>query len=205
MTCQNECHWNQEVYTLTTEYIVLKMAIHAPKQLTLTENETITSLEAWRQNLQFTLSLDATFASFLVEDSTWLKKTSTSPLRGFTDDQEPITEAYSGTKINSSRVNALSIANYCPIISRSLIVKSSTSVNQIWQAIRLHFGFQSCGLHFLDFNNIHLEPVERPEDLYQRINTCSFVKDNLLKTNGSISHQGDIPASDEEGSSVAQW
>ena len=75
-------------------------------------------------------------------------------------------------------------------------MKNSTSVNQIWQAIRLHFGFQSCGSHFLDFNNICLEPGERSEDLYQRIN--SFVEDNLLKSNGSISNHGDIPASDED-------
>ena len=88
------------------------------------------------------------------------------------------------------------ITNYSPIISRNTIVKNSTSVNQIWQAIRLHFGFHSCSSHFLDFNNIRLEPGEPPEDLYQRIN--SIVEDNLLKSNGSISHHGDIPASDED-------
>ena len=88
------------------------------------------------------------------------------------------------------------IANYCPIISRNTIVKNSTSVNQIWQDIRLHFGFQSSGSHFLDFNNIHLEPGERPEDLYQRLN--SFVEDNLLKSNGSIRHHGEIPENDED-------
>ena len=189
----------QVVYTLATYYKVLKMAIRAPKQWTLTKNETITSFEAWRQNLQYTLSLDPNFASYLLEDSTWLKKTSTTPLRGFTDDTEPIPEASRRTaaqKLTHLELMLGQIANYCPIISRNTIVKNSTSVNQIWQAIRLHFGFQSCGSHFLDFNNIRLEPGERPEDLYQRIN--SFVEDNLLKSNGSISHHGDIPASDED-------
>ena len=81
-------------------------------------------------------------------------------------------------------------------------MKNSTSVNQIWQAIWLHFCFQPCALHFLDFNNIRLEPGERPEDLYQRIN--SFVEDNLLKSNGSISHHNDIPASDEDLSSTLE-
>jgi hypothetical protein len=61
------------------------------------------------------------------------------------------------------------IANYCPIISRNTIVKNSTSISSIWQSIRLHYGFQSTGRHFLDFNNIHLEANERPEDLYQRL------------------------------------
>ena len=134
-----------------------------------------------------------------MEDSTWLKKTSTTPLRGFTDDTEPIPEASRRTaaqKLTHLELMLGQIANYCPIISRNTIVKNSTSVNQIWQAIRLHFGFQSCGSHFLDFNNIRQEPGERPEDLYQRIN--SFVEDNLLKSNGSIRHHGDIPASDED-------
>ena len=111
------------------------------------------------------LSLDPNFASFLVEVSTWLKTTSTTPLRGFTDDTEPIPEASRCTaaqKLTHLELMLGQIANYCPIISRNTIVKNSTSVNQIWEAIRLHFGFQSCGSHLLDFNNIRLEPGERP-------------------------------------------
>ncbi|MCG7876681.1 MAG: RNase H-like domain-containing protein [Candidatus Thiodiazotropha endolucinida] len=175
------------------------MAIRAPKQWALTKNETITSFEAWRQNLQYTLSLDPNFALFLVEGASWLKKSSTTPLRGFADDGETIPEASRRTAAQKSTHLDLmlgQIANYCPIISRNTIVKNSTSVNQIWQAIRLHFGFQSSGSHFLDFNSIQLDPGERPEDLYQRLN--SFVEDNLLKSNGSIRHHGDIPEYDED-------
>ena len=175
------------------------MAIRAPKQWALTKNETITSFEAWRQNLQYTLSLDPNFAPFLVEGSTWLKKTSTTPLRGLEDDPETMPEAARRTaaqKLTHLELMLGQIANYCTVISRNSIVKNSTSINQIWQAIRLHFGFQSCGSHFLDFDSIHLEHGERPEDLYQRIN--SFVEDNLLKTGGTISHHGEIPTSDED-------
>ena len=60
------------------------------------------------------------------------------------------------------------IANYCPVISRNTIVKNSTSLSDIWQSIRLHYGFQSSGAHFLDYSDIKLEPDERPEDLFQR-------------------------------------
>ena len=88
------------------------------------------------------------------------------------------------------------IANYCRVISRNTIVKNSTSMSSIWQAIRLHFGFQSTGAHFLDFNNITLAPAERPEDLYQRL--MSFIEDNLLLANGNISHHGEVPGADEE-------
>ena len=37
------------------------------------------------------------------------------------------------------------IANYCPVISRNMIVKNSTCIGDIWQTIRLHFGFQTAG------------------------------------------------------------
>ena len=47
------------------------MAARAPKQWPLTYNETITSFENWRQNLEYTLSLDANFAKFLGKDTTW--------------------------------------------------------------------------------------------------------------------------------------
>lgn len=80
------------------------------------------------------------------------------------------------------------IANFCPVIARNTIVKNSTSLEAIWQAIRSHDGFQSTGAHFLDFNNIQLEPDERPENRYQRLLT--FIDDNLLEGNGNIQHHG---------------
>ena len=65
----------------------------------------------------------------------------------------------------------------------------------IWQTIRQHFGFQTTGAHFIDFSDIHLEPDERPEDLYQRI--MAFVGDSLLHSNG-LSHHGEALSEDEE-------
>ena len=88
------------------------------------------------------------------------------------------------------------IANFCPVILRNTIVKNRTSVKSIWQAIRSHFGFQSTGAHFLDFSNIKLEVDERPEDLFQRL--MSFTEDNLLVTNGNITHYGEVVTIDEE-------
>jgi len=66
----------------------------------------------------------------------------------------------------------------------------------IWQAIRLHFGFQSTGALFLDFNNISLTSAEHPEDIYQCL--MSFIEDNLLLANGNISHHGEVSGLDEE-------
>ena len=62
----------------------------APKQWSLTKNETITAFEAWRQNLQYSLSLDANFAPFLADNFSWKKKSSTSPQRGLTSDGEDV-------------------------------------------------------------------------------------------------------------------
>ena len=179
--------------------------IRAPTQWSLSKQETITSFEAWRQNLQYTLSLDPNFAPFLIDGVQWSKKTSTAPLRGFESDNEDVPEAKRRTaeqKVTQLELLLGQIANYCPIISRNSIVKSSTSTISIWQAIRSHFGFQSTGAHFLDFNSIRLGPGERPEDLYQRL--LSFVDDNLLKANGGIRHHGDHVTSDEEVSPTTE-
>ncbi|VDI10897.1 G protein-coupled receptor 125 [Mytilus galloprovincialis] len=171
----------------------------APKQWSLSKVETITSFEDWRQNLQYTLSLDQNFAAFLVDGFTWLKKTNANPLRGIVDDGEAVAEANRRTaaqKCTHLDLMLGQIANYCPIISRNTIIKNSTSINSIWQSIRLHYGFQSTGGHFLDFNSIFLEPDERPEDLFQRL--ASFIEDNMLRAGGNIHHHGEVPEADEE-------
>ena len=62
----------------------------APKQWSLSKNETINSFENCWQNLVYTLSLDSNFALFLADGATWEKKTRAQPLRGFTDDGETV-------------------------------------------------------------------------------------------------------------------
>ena len=85
------------------------------------------------------------------------------------------------------------IANYCPVISRNILVKNSTSIQSVWNMIRAHFGFQITGAHFLDFANLRLEAAERPEDLFQRF--MAFVEDTLLHAN-SLSHHGEVTTED---------
>ena len=161
----------------------------APKQWCRTKTETETSLENWRQNLVNTLSLDAQFASFLLDGATWLKKTKNSPLRGFhhwrffsTWSKPP----YCSTKSEHAWVMLGQIASCCPVISRNTIIKNSTSMGSIWSAIRLHFGSEATGANFLAFSEIHLEHCEWPEDLYQRLK--AFTEDNPLRNNSVQSH-----------------
>ena len=171
----------------------------APKQWSLTKRETINSFENWRQNITYVLSLDPNFADFLLDGVTWEKKTSNNPRRGLVDDGEDIAAARrktAGQKVSQLELMLGQIANFCPVISRNTIIKQTTSIPIIWQAIRLHFGFQSSGSHLLDFADIKLEGDERPEDLYQRI--VAFVEDSLLKQNGGIMHHSIMPTEDED-------
>ena len=151
----------------------------APKQWPLTKNETVTSFESWRQNLLYILSLDSHFSPFLSEGVTWQKKTATNPTRGLQSDGDdvPAAERKTANQKNTQLELMLGqIANYCTIIARSTIVKGCTSLSDIWQKIREHFGFQSIGAHFLDLANISGQPGERHEDLYQRL--MAFYEDN---------------------------
>ena len=100
----------------------------APKQLSLTSNETITSLEAWENNLKYILSLDSNFADFLTDGTSWGKKTNASPLRGFSNDNESVPAPRRRTaaqKVTHLEMMLGQIANYAPIISRNSIVKNS--------------------------------------------------------------------------------
>lgn len=169
----------------------------APKQWQLTKIETITSYESWRQNLIYLLSLDKNFVPFL--DANWQKQTATNPRRGLTNDGTTVPEAQRLTAVQkNAHLDLLlgQIANFCPVISRNSIVKHSTSLNDIWQKIRQHYGFQSSGAHFLDLASIRFQPDERPEDLFQRL--MAFFEDNLLSVHGSLTHHGDAATSDED-------
>ena len=61
------------------------------------------------------------------------------------------------------------IADFCPVILHNTVVKNSTFVKSIWQAIRAHYGFQATGAHFLDSASMKLDVDERPDDLFQRL------------------------------------
>ncbi|KAJ8019189.1 hypothetical protein HOLleu_42387 [Holothuria leucospilota] len=62
--------------------------------------------------------------------------------------------------------------------------------------IRLHYGFQTSGSHFLDLNDIKLEVDERYEDLYQRL--CAFIEDSLLTPESNNTHHGATITEEEE-------
>ena len=79
----------------------------APKQWCLTKIETVNTFENWKQNLQYSLSLDGNFAPYLVEGTQWLKKSRSTPYRGFQDDPETVPAAPRRSK--SQKVNMLEL------------------------------------------------------------------------------------------------
>ena len=116
----------------------------------------------------------------------------------FMDNEETVLEQQHRTaqqKVNFLELMLGQIANYCPVLSRSSLVKNSSSMQSVWNMIRKHYGFQVTGAHFLDFANLNLEAGERPEDLFQRL--MAFVEDTLLRAN-SLSHHGEVPTEDED-------
>ena len=111
---------------------VMASSHRAPKHWCLSKVETINSCENWKQNLLYTLLLDSNFAPFLADAVQWLKKTKAQPLRGLEAGGDSIPLARRLTtrqKVNFLELVLGQIANYCPIISRSTLVKNSTSPN----------------------------------------------------------------------------
>ena len=110
------------------------MATHrAPKQWSLTKVETVNSFENWKENLKYVLSLDPSFAPFLMSGFTWDKKTRAAPNRGFTNDPETVDEAVRKTaaqKVTHLELMLGQIANYCPVISRNTLLKILRRLNQ---------------------------------------------------------------------------
>ena len=170
------------------------------KQWPLTENETLISFEAWRHNLVYRLNSDPRFAIFLLEGVEWLKLSRIpGDTRGLVadvlaavDDNAPQPDPAGFTAAQKARNLDLmlqQIANFCPVISRRTIVNEATSITSVWQAIKLHFGFQTTGGNFIDFVGIKFTPPERPETLYQRM--LSFVENNLLSPDLLLTHRGE--------------
>lgn len=169
----------------------------APKQWQLTSVETLNTFKNWKENLTYTLSLDPAFKPYLGDTLTWGKQNSASPHRGFTDDAAGTTDAKTKEE-KTATLNLMlgQIANYATVISRNQIIKSSTSLNDIWSKIREHYGFHTTGSRFLDLTTIKLNAGERPEDLYQRL--VSFMDDNLLTKDCSLTHHSTTIEMDEE-------
>ena len=165
------------------------------KQWALTDHESQTSFEAWRESMIFNISLSDKSARFLPSGNlnTW----STTEDRGFADDGEPGAASPGVTaenKMNKEAKAALlniilgSIAGYAPVISSRFIKHQATSLDTIWNRLRAYYGFRRTGSRVLELMDIKMEDNESRESLWERY--YSFTEDQLLVKNGAVTHEG---------------
>lgn len=159
-----------------------------PKQRTLTETESQTTFESWRQSMIFHISLDPKSARFLSSGdmSTW----TTANDRGFEDDPagyNPESKMNRDTKATLLNIILGSISNYAPIISPRFITQQSTSLESIWERLRAYYGLRKTGSRILELMELKQEQGESREALWERL--YSFLEDNLLTKSGGVKHE----------------
>ena len=156
----------------------------APKTRVLTQHESQASLDTWKETLLFNLTLDGKFEAFLEDDFTW--KSEAVENRGLKPDTDG--EHKKTAKQKLALLNRLlgSIASYAPVISRQFIMKEATSLDAIWQRLRIFYGFRKSGGLILDLTSLSLEEGESPEALWEKI--YAFVMDNLLSPADGLQH-----------------
>ena len=156
----------------------------APKTRVLTQHESQSSLETWKETLLFNLTLDGKFEMFLEDDFTW--KSEAEQNRGLKSDTDGENKKTAKQKL--ALLNRLlgSIASYAPVISRQYIMKEATSLDAIWQRLRIFYGFRKSGGLILDLTSLSLEEGESPEVLWEKI--YAFVMDNLLSPADGLQH-----------------
>ena len=165
----------------------------APKPWKLTETETFTSFTNWQSNLSYVLSQETNFVPFLAPDMTWSKASTAN--RGL----QAVTTG--GNQLSAAQRNAHLqqmlglIAQWVPTFLTNDIVKSSTSMADVWNFIRKYYGFQQSEVTFMKFSSITWEEGERPERLYQRV--LAHLQDNLLQKDGKLKHDGVDVTADE--------
>ena len=144
-----------------------------PKQQQLTDHETPTSFESWRESMCFTISLDKKFARFLDDLKTW---SSTNVVnRGFTDDDADGGNAVhldirmTGVQKATALERVLGIvAGYAPVISHSYVTKTAKSLDEVFNRLRSYYGFRRTGSQITELMDIQLGPNESREALWER-------------------------------------
>ena len=154
----------------------------------LTNDETLTSFEDWKNNITFYLGQDKDFAILLKETERWTK-VSDDVHRGRTD-------AIGHATLN--RFLGL-IASLSPPLLYHEIISDTTSISDIFRLLRSYYQFSPSESTFIKYYSIKRDVVngslERPLHLFLRMK--QFIRDNLLLSSGKIQHDGKIPTKNE--------
>ena len=179
----------------------IKSALVA-KQRILTENETETTFTTWHQSIMFHIVVDSKFSRFTdtVDLGKW--KSSSVPNRGYVDDQSDGDNAVAADiRMTASQKAAIlrvllgSIATFAPVISSKFITETATSLDDVFERLRGHYGIRVTGSRVLELAQLSLKSNESYEALWERLS--AFIEDNLLKKSSGIKHLGIKMENDE--------
>ena len=103
----------------------------------LSKTETLSSFENWKFVLINSLRHDNAYRTYLNNVKTWQRKR-TSATRGFTNIASGKTAE---NQTDDLELMLGTIASYCPVIDRNIIIEDSKCITDVWKAIRLYFNF----------------------------------------------------------------
>ena len=158
----------------------------------LTENESISSFTAWKQNVMFHLASCESFAPFIGRNVVW--GTSSVENRGLQDDTVGGKSAEVKAVLLEHMIGL--IAGYCPQTIRLEIERKCTSLQWIFNRVRRHYGFNKSEGNFLKLASIKRRDGERYESFFQRI--MAHLYDNLLSAESQLIYDGQIYKGNEE-------
>ena len=173
-----------------------------PKQRVLTEQETPNTFTTWQESITFHIVMNDKFARYtdITDLGTWEPTSVTN--RGYINDPAAGDHAVD-EKIRMTAVQKLavlkallgSISAFAPVISNKYITEQASSLNDIFDRLRAHYGFRITGGRMLELSQFMLNPNESHETLWERMS--GFIEDNLLKAGSGIQHLGNEIEADE--------
>ena len=170
-----------------------------PKQRILTEDETVTSFESWKNTMIFHISIEPKCARFMDDEDLAVWKGAGEKNRGFTNDPATADASIKMSAVGkAAALNVMlgSIAHYAPVISNKFIMNQATSLEEIFDRLRAHYGFRRTGGKITELTDFKLAPSETLEALWECM--YSFWEDSLLQPNCDITHMGrDITVAEE--------
>ena len=156
----------------------------------LSESETLNSFLEWRNTLEFYLKCDKDFGQFLAPGFRWQRTSASGDHRGCKS---------ADVRNQLDRMLGV-IASFAPSFLHGDITEDSESLADIYNFIREYFNFTSSEVSLLKFTELKREVVdgrpERPQHLYRRIR--QFVRDNLLRRDGTLRHNNSPTTQDEQ-------
>ena len=186
---------------------------YGPKVVPLGEDETLNSIERWRQSVLYLLQLNEDFRPYLRESCVFGKKTKAKPYRSLTDsfkvvkkENGEIVKEEDGSDrvvVSVSREDKCylvdmileQIANFCANIPRYDITHDSFSLNEVWNKIRLYYNLEKSGALLNEVWNITRKEDESPQALFGRLKQA--YDDNLIAAN-TLLHVDGVLEDDEE-------